>query len=108
MGEGKANPFIDPEGYRNYIASFEKRYNENCYGSEPESSSTASGSDRVSSRRREHPVGTARGTAPDSAPGLRPPHSALGSFVSQGDHRIQLRRTPCRNPASQQRNKREQ
>jgi metallo-beta-lactamase class B len=22
------NPFIDPEGYRNYIASFEKRYTE--------------------------------------------------------------------------------
>jgi len=26
--KGKANPFIDPEGYRNYIASFEKSYNE--------------------------------------------------------------------------------
>src|SRR2546423_1866537 len=24
----KANPFIDPDGYRNYIASFEKSYNE--------------------------------------------------------------------------------
>jgi metallo-beta-lactamase class B len=24
----KSNPFIDPEGYRNYIASFEKSYNE--------------------------------------------------------------------------------
>lgn len=26
--KGKANPFIDPEGYRNYIATFEKSYNE--------------------------------------------------------------------------------
>jgi len=26
--KGNANPFIDPEGYRNYIASFEKSYNE--------------------------------------------------------------------------------
>jgi hypothetical protein len=23
-----SNPFIDPEGYRNYIASYEKSYNE--------------------------------------------------------------------------------
>jgi metallo-beta-lactamase class B len=26
--DSKSNPFIDPEGYRNYIASFEKSYNE--------------------------------------------------------------------------------
>ena len=26
--EAKSNPFIDPEGYRNYIASYEKSYNE--------------------------------------------------------------------------------
>jgi metallo-beta-lactamase class B len=26
--DAKANPFIDPEGYRNYIASYEKAYNE--------------------------------------------------------------------------------
>jgi metallo-beta-lactamase class B len=26
--QGKSNPFIDPEGYRNYIALFEKSYNE--------------------------------------------------------------------------------
>lgn len=24
----KTNPFVDPEGYRNYVASFEKKYNE--------------------------------------------------------------------------------
>lgn len=28
QADAKANPFIDPEGYRNYIASFEKSYNE--------------------------------------------------------------------------------
>ena len=26
IGQGGANPFIDPEGYRNYVASFEKKY----------------------------------------------------------------------------------
>jgi metallo-beta-lactamase class B len=26
--DAKANPFIDPDGYRNYIATFEKSYNE--------------------------------------------------------------------------------
>lgn len=28
MGKGGANPFIDPEGYRNYVATFEKKYQE--------------------------------------------------------------------------------
>lgn len=28
IGTDQSNPFIDPEGYRNYIASYEKNYNE--------------------------------------------------------------------------------
>ena len=28
MADAKTNPFIDPEGYRNYIAGFEKSYND--------------------------------------------------------------------------------
>lgn len=28
MADAKTNPFIDPEGYRNYIAGYEKSYNE--------------------------------------------------------------------------------
>ncbi len=32
LGKGSANPFVDPEGYRNYIASWEKRYHEQIVG----------------------------------------------------------------------------